>query len=127
MSAGSEVSRNATITVTISSGKSTTQKKESTQNKPNTNNNTNPTPVTPPPTCNTCSVGRDIYNVFNNYSGFNEVRSALYGYFSSKCPGVKVSVVGVDDAGASGGYVGGIKPGDTLSTCGGTYTIQIAK
>ena len=135
MSAGSSVSKNSTITVTISSGKST-QKKETSHNNNNNNNNNsnnnnnnnnnnNPTP--PTPTCNTCVVGRDMYNIFSNYSGFNEVRSALNSYFSSKCPGVKISIVGVDDAGSSGGYVGGIKPGDTLNSCGGTYTIQIAK
>ena len=133
MSAGSEVSRNSTITVTISSGKNT-QKKETTPNNNNNNNsnnnsggNNNPTPPPPTPSCNTCQVGRDLNNVFINNSGFNEVKSALYGYFSSRCPGVSISVVGVDDAGSSGGYVGGIKPGDTLSTCGGTYTIRIAK
>ena len=132
MSAGSEVSRNSTITVTISSGKNT-QKKEVTPSNPsnnnNNNNNNNPPPVTPPtPSCTTCTIDRGLYTVFNNNSGFNAVSSALYGYFASKCPGVKINVVGVEDTGKfSGSYVGGIKPNDTLSSCGGTYTIQIAK
>ena len=149
MSAGSEVGKNSTITVTISSGKSTVQKKESSNNtnknnssnkNSNTNNNSNsnsnnnnnqnnnPAPAPDPtPTCNTCKVGRDINNIFSTYSSFNEVRSALNSYFSSKCPGISVSVVGVESAGSSGGYVGGISPGDTLSSCGGPYSIQIAK
>ena len=133
MSAGSEVSRNSTITVTISSGKNT-QKKEVTPSNPGNNNNNNknnynPPPVTPPtPSCTTCTIDRGLYTVFNNNSGFNAVSSALYGYFASKCPGVKINVVGVEDTGKfSGSYVGGIKPNDTLSSCGGTYTIQIAK
>ena len=137
MSAGSEVSKNSTITVTISSGNN--QKKETStnkpNNKPNNNNNnggTNNNPITPP--SNTCvsqtyKITGELNNIFANNSSFSSVSSALYSFFSSKYPNVKISVVGVDDTGmSSGSYVGGIGPGSTITSCNGvTYTIKIAK
>ena len=144
MTAGSQVSKVSTITVTISSGKEKVQKKEnatknnnsnSSSNNNNNNSNTsnnsnnNTTPNTPPPTpsCQTYTLGGGLNNIFAEPSGFDSVRSELYDFFAKNYPGVKINVVGENDAGVSGGYVRGIGPGSTVSTCGGPYTIVIAK
>ena len=143
MSAGSEVSRNSTITVTISSGKNN-QKRESSNsssnnssnNNSNNNNSNNGGNTTPPvtPPVNTCvsqtyKLTGELNNIFVNPAGYSAVSSALYNFFASKYPNVKISVVGVDDTGmTSGSYVGGIGPGSVVTSCNGvTYTIKIAK
>ena len=126
ISAGSEVSSGTTITVTISNGKAPANN----NNNNNNNNNTPSNPDPPTPTCNpvTYTIGRDLNNIFVNYSGFDSVKSALISFFNSNYPNVKISVIGVDGGDAtSGSYIGGIGPGSQITSCGDTYTIQIAK
>lgn len=133
ISSSSEVSCNTTITVTISNGKAPTNNNNnnnSNNNSGNNNNNNNNTPSNPTPTCNpvTYTIGRDLNNIFVNYSGFDNVKSAIISFFNSNYPNVKISVVGVDGGDAtSGSYIGGIGPGSQITSCGDTYTIQIAK
>lgn len=136
ISAGSKVSNGTTITVVLSNGK-----KETSNNNNSTGSNTgtggsnsNSSGNSGGGSTNTCisktyTVSGSIRNIFNNYSGFSEVSNALYSFFNSNYPNVKISVVGVSDTGmSSGSYVGGIGPGSSVTSCNGaTYTIQIAK
>lgn len=110
MSAGSEVSQGTTVTVTISNGPK-------------------PKPVTPTCTPKTYTIGRNLNNIFANYSGFDTVKSQLYSFFASNYPNVKINVVGVDGGDAtSGSYIGGIEPGNVVTSCNSSaYTIKIAK
>lgn len=116
ISGGSKVAEGTTITVTISNG-------------PKPASTTPSTPATPTCTAKTYTVGRNLNNVFNNYSGYSDVSAALYSFFSGNYPNVKISVVGVSDTGmSSGSYVGGIGPGSSITSCNSTaYVIQIAK
>lgn len=137
--AGSEVSEGTTITVTLSSGKSSSSSSGSNSSNSNSgsnndsNSNSSNQEEDPPsvPECiaKTYTLGRELNNIFKNYSGFSAVQSALYSYFSSNYPDVKISVVGVDGGDAtSGSYIGGIGPGSEITSCNGvTYTIEIAK
>ncbi len=111
--AGSGVSQGTVVTVTVSNGK-----------KPVTT-----TPTTPSCKPITYQVNRSLYNVFNNNTGYSAVSSALYSFFSTNYPNVKISVVGVADTGMSpGSYVGGIGPGSSVTSCNSSaYVIQIAK
>lgn len=131
ISSSSEVSCNTTITVTISNGKAPTNNNNNNNSNNNSgNNNNNNTPSNPTPTCNpvTYTIGRDLNNIFVNYSGFDNVKSAIISFFNSNYPNVKISVIGVDGGDAtSGSYIGGIGPGSQITSCGDTYTIQIAK
>ena len=141
MRAGSEVGKGSTITVTISSGKNTNKREESNNNSNNNSNNSsgnsgnNSGGNTPPaPPVNTCVpktyvVSGGLRNVFINNSGYAAVSSALYSFFASNYPNVKISVVGVDGGDASSGsFVGGIKAGSSITSCNDVpYTIQIAK
>ena len=130
ISSSSEVSCTTTVTVTISNGKAPANNNNNNNNN-NNSNNTQPSNHNPPtPTCNpvTYTIGRDLNNIFVNYSGFDNVKSAIISFFNSNYPNVKISVVGVDGGDAtSGSYIGGIGPGSQITSCGDTYTIQIAK
>lgn len=133
MRAGSEVGKGSTITVTISSGKSASKREESNNNSNNSNNNGGNNKQTTPPV-NTCIpktyvISGSLRNVFVNNSGYSAVSSALYSYFASNYPNVKISVVGVDGGDASSGsFVGGIKAGSSVTSCNSDpYIIQIAK
>jgi len=147
ISAGSEISSGTTITVTLSNGKkeessnknnssSDNKKTEADDNKNNnssSNNNGNNNTDNGNNNSSSCevktyTVGRGLNNVFNNCSSFNECKNDVISYFATNYPGVKIVVVGVDDAGASGGYVGGdAGPGSTIKSCSTTYTIKLAK
>lgn len=140
IAASSEVSKGTTITVTLSSGKETHNREEDKPSKDNnsggSNNNNNnsgsskPTPTPQPPSCEkkTYTIGRDLNNIFKQ-SGFSTVSSALYSFFASNYPNVKIRVVGVDGGDmTSGSYIGGVGPGSEVTSCNGvTYTIEIAK
>lgn len=123
ISSGSEVSKGTTITVTLSNGP---KPENNGGGSSGGNNNPPPAPVCTP---KTYTVGRDLNNIFANYSGFDSVKSQLYSFFASKYPDVKISVVGVDGGDAtSGSYIGGIGPGSKVTSCNSSaYTIQIAK
>ena len=121
MSAGSEVSQGTTVTVTISNGPKPVSNTGS-------NNNSSGT-TTPTCTPKTYTIGRNLNNIFANYSGFDTVKSQLYSFFASNYPNVKINVVGVDGGDAtSGSYIGGIGPGSSVTSCNSSaYTIKIAK
>lgn len=144
MKEGSEVSENTTITITLSTGKKKTnanntgyvapnknQEKPNNNNTNNNNNNTNNNTNNTQPTCKekTYTVGSSLRNVFMNNEGYSAMSNALYSYFASNYPNVKISVIGVADTGMSAGqYVSGIKPGSKITSCNTTpYTISIAK
>lgn len=124
MSAGSEVSQGTTVTVTISNGPKPVSNTGS-------NNNSSGNSGTTTPTCTpkTYTIGRNLNNIFANYSGFDTVKSQLYSFFASNYPNVKINVVGVDGGDAtSGSYIGGIGPGSSVTSCNSSaYTIKIAK
>ena len=139
ISAGSKVTKGTTITITLSNGKETEYREEepnSTNNSSNNNNNQNSgnateKPKPPTPTCSpkTYTIGRELNNIFRNYTGYSAVESALYSYFSSNYPNVKITVIGVDGGDAtSGSYIDGIGPGSQITSCNETaYKIEIAK
>ena len=145
--ANSEVIPDTYVNIVLSSGKASTSSSNNTNKStpapsqtPSSNNNT-PTPIptpkpkptpTPTPICQkvTKEIGRDILNVFNNENNntYAAMEKALYSYFSSNFPNVKVTVVGVEAGGSSGSYVGGIGPGTKLTSCNtDAYIIEIAK
>lgn len=135
MKEGSEVAEGATITITLSSGKKETANNttsNSSNNKPNNNqNNTNNNekPTTPSCTEKSYTVSSKIRDIFTSNDGYNAVSNALYSFFSSNYPNVKISVIGVTDSGmSSGSYVSGLKPGSKITSCNTTpYTISIAR
>lgn len=119
--AGSEVSQGTTVTVTISNGV-----------KPVSNTgNSKPTTTPSTPACvkKTYTVGRNLNNIFANYSGFDTVKSQLVSFFANNYPNVKINVIAVDGGDAtSGSYIGGIGPGSTIESCNSSaYTIKLAK
>lgn len=125
ISSGSEVSQGTTVTVTISNG----PKPASSNSGSNNNSSSNTGTTTPTCTPKTYTIGRNLNNIFANYSGFDTVKNQLYSFFASNYPNVKINVVGVDGGDAtSGSYIGGIGPGDSITSCNSSaYTIQIAK
>lgn len=130
ISAGSEVAKGTTITITLSSGKD--EKKEQNSNTHTSNNdNHNSSSSEEIDNCvtKTYTIGRELNNIFKNYTGYSAVRSALESFLSSTYPDVSFRIVGVDGGDAtSGSYIGGIGPGTQVSSCNGkTYTIEIAK
>lgn len=140
ISAGSKVTSGTTITITLSNGKEIEYREEETNSSNNSSNNNNNnqnsgdnTEETQPPipTCSpkTYTIGRELNNIFRNYTGYSAVESALYSYFSSNYPNVKITVIGVDGGDAtSGSYIGGIGPGSQITSCNETaYKIEIAK
>ena len=133
ISAGSKVAEGTTVTVTISKGKKPANSSSNSGGSSSSNNSGGSTapskPSTPACTPVTYTIGRNLNNIFNSYSGYSDVSSALYSFFSSNYPGVKISVVGVADTGmSSGSYVGGIGPGSSITSCNSSaYVIQIAK
>lgn len=127
ISSGSVVSKGTTVTVTLSNGPKPSSEDSGGNTGEGSGGNTNPpTPVCTP---KTYTIGRDLNNIFANYSGFDSVSSQLYSFFASNYPEVKISVVGVDGGDAtSGSYIGGIGPGSEITSCNSSpYTIQIAK
>ena len=147
ISSGSEVSSGTTITITISTGKSTAKANTNTSsNNTSSNNNsnssedvkerqeTNNTPTNNSSESNqcvvtSCTVGGSIRNVINNSSSYNETASGINDLMSSKCPGVKYEIIASTDSGmSSGSIVSGISPTTTFNTCTDySYKIYIAK
>ena len=139
ISAGSKVSKGTTITITLSKGKENEFRKEetnSTNNSSNSNNNQTSEnipedvkPVTPTCSPKTYTIGRELNNIFRNYTGYSAVEQALYTFFSNNYPNVKIKVIGIDGGTAtSGSYIGGIGPGSEITSCNDiAYEIEIAK
>ncbi len=133
ISAGSEISANTTITVTISKGKnneSEPDNKKTTSSNGSSSNNTN---ANTEQNCKEEIIPgeklRKMNDIFRNNNSFDEVKNALISYFNSL--NVKVSVVKVtgDEAGnaSSGSYIGGLKPSDEVKSCNSTpYVIKVA-
>lgn len=157
ISKGSEVSDGTTITITISTGKSSNNdtddnkevKRNDTSNNTNTNsdnnnnNNNNNTSnnstkeeekneeVIEEVKCvvKTCTIGTSINNIKNNTTGYDYTASEIRSIMNSQCPGVSYNIVASTDSGkASGAIVSGIKPGSKFETCTSSpYTIVVAK
>lgn len=139
---GLEVMEGSSVTLTISNGPapngesnyipptSNSSNKSNNNSNSNSGNNSSNQPSKPDkPTCTpvTYTLSRDLNNIFSSYSGYSNVASQLYSYFSINYPNVKISVVPNAESGkASGAYVGGIGPGSVVTSCGQTYTIEIA-
>lgn len=142
IAAGSEVASNTTVSIILSSGTNTaTTSKTNTNSGNNSNNNNNsqtqptPTPTPKPeptkePTCEVkqITITRDLNNIFSNTESYNSTVSQLNSYFGEK--NVKINIEAVSGE-HPGSYVGGIGPGDVVTTCCPnnckTYTIKIEK
>ncbi len=124
ISYGAEVSKGTTVTVTISNGP-----KPTSSNSGSSSSSSSSSSSTVTCTPKTYTIGRELNNIFANYSGFDTVKAQLYSFFASNYPNVKISVVGVDGGDAtSGSYISGIGPGSSITSCNSSaYTIQIAK
>ena len=102
--AGSKVSNNTTITVTLSNGKketeATNKRKNSTTSKNNKNNNANGNnnsqPVQPPkPTCKACTISSSsLKSAIVGSESFSASASALTNTIKSQCPGITVRIYG---------------------------------
>ncbi len=132
---GSEISKNTTVTITISNGKKQVQERQSnnnsSSNRPNSNGNNSGGNTTPPaPSCveSTCTVPGSIMNILNDDPSYNKTVSWINGTLASACPGLKYNIVASTDSGmSSGSIVSGLKARQTLRTCSTTYTFVIAK
>ncbi|MBQ6477697.1 MAG: PASTA domain-containing protein [Bacilli bacterium] len=129
ISAGKKVSSNTTVTVTLSNGKKEVVEARKSSSKSTSRKTTPSKPSTPTCTPKTYVVSGSMRNVFNSNSGYSAVSSALYSFFRSNYPNVKISVVGVGETGmSSGSYVSGIAPGSSVTSCqASAYVIRIAK
>ena len=139
IAAGSEVASNTTVSIILSSGTNTANTSRTNTNSGNNSNNrqtqTTPTPTPKPeptkePTCEVKQVPitRDLNNIFSNTESYNSTVSQLNSYFGEK--NVKINIEAVSGE-HPGSYVGGIGPGDIVTTCCPnnckTYTIKIEK
>ncbi len=140
---GSEISKNTTVTITLSNGKGTTQERQSSNNSSSNNNSSNnnnnnnnssnnnsnnTTPATPTCVQKTCTVPGSIMNVLNDDPSYNKTVAWINGTLASTCPGLKYRIVASTDSGmSSGSIVSGLKARQTLTTCSTTYTFVIAK
>lgn len=144
ISSGSNVSEGTSVTVILSNGKkeeeisntsTNVQKKTITKSSSTnkisssisggTNNQSvvNNTPSTPQCVSSSVTLDRSMSSCLHG-SSYEEVRSCLSSYFSSK--GVKVSIIKDTSSGMSGGsYISGVQPGSVLDTCK-SYSITIA-
>ena len=95
----------------------------STGNSSNNNNNNNTNQCTSA----TYNINiRALNNIFNNYSGYNTVKSQLEMYFQKNFPGLTVRVTGDSSAESSpGSFVSGFKGGNV--SCPSTVNIIIAQ
>ncbi|MBQ2639486.1 MAG: PASTA domain-containing protein [Bacilli bacterium] len=136
--AGSKVSNNTTITVTLSNGKKETSKvnerKSSTTNKTgNSNRNTNSSknnnvqPAQPQKVCNTCTISSSaLKNVIRNNEGYNAVANALVSEIKALCPGITVNIYGDTTSDKTpGAFVGGFS-GGTVNSCN-SVSITLSK
>lgn len=152
ISAGSKVSSGTTITITISSGKQTEYRENSSSNHSSSSGSSssgssnsggssssggsgsNPTPTPDPepepePVCNSCYIRPgELKSVILNSSGsFSAASNAVRNFITGRCSGVKVVIN--NDGGSSGfnpgSYVSGWEGGN-FSSCD-TITITLAK
>ncbi len=146
--AGSEISSGTTITITLSNGKEESEVEErqntnsSTYNNNNSNNNKNtdnggnnnnsntntePKKEDPTPTCTPCSFrASQITSTIQQYNSYESAASALRSYLQGQCPGLKVSINGVERDGYDpGDYIDGFKGGSTDSCS--SISITLAK
>lgn len=154
ISAGSKVSSGTTITITISSGKQTEYRENSSSNHSSSSGSSssgssnsggssssggsgsNPTPTPnpepepePEPVCNSCYIRPgELKSVILNSSGsFSAASNAVRNFITGRCSGVKVVIN--NDGGSSGfnpgSYVSGWEGGN-FSSCD-TITITLAK
>ncbi len=135
--AGSEVSQGTTITITVSNGK-----KESSGGN-NSGGGSTPTPTPDPtpapdptptpdpdpptPQCNSCNFRpAQITFTLQQYNSYEAAANGLRSYLQGQCPGLTVSISGVNvDGYDPGDYVSGFS-GGTVSSCD-TISITLAK
>ena len=134
--AGSKVSNNTTITITLSNGKketeATNKRKNSTTSKNNKNNNANGNnnsqPVQPPkPTCKACTISSSsLKSAIVGSESFSASASALTNTIKSQCPGITVRIYGDSTSDKRPGvFVSGFS-GGTTNSCS-TVTITLAQ
>ena len=103
ISSGSEVSSGTTISVTLSSGKTTNNNGNNNNNNGNNSNPKNePDSETeqPKPVCNSCMILRSyISSAIDGKDTCSEAKSALVSSLQSRCPGLKVNVSCVEKDG----------------------------
>ena len=137
ISAGSEVSKGSTITVTLSNGKGDeeeTPKSQEKQSRKIDDNNNNPTPpreedVQPPvePTCNSCTIRASmISSAINGAQTCREAASRIKSNLQNACNGLTVNVTckkadGYDNLDIISGFTGG-----TTDSCS-TVSLVIAE
>ena len=142
ISAGSEISKGTTITITLSNGKGDDDEEETpksnkssnkTDNNSNNNNNNNNPPkeeeVQPrvEPTCNSCTIrGSMISSAINGAQTCSEAASRIKSNLQNACNGLKVNVTckkadGYDNLDIISGFTGG-----TTDSCS-TVSIVIAE
>ena len=139
IAAGSSVSSNITITVTLSNGKgesiinnrnntvNNNTSSNTNNNNNNNNQNNNPQEVVEK-TCTPCTITglRSVYTNSDNANSFEKMAAALRNKITSQCPGITVNILGDTTSTLSPGEpVSGFSGGDTDSCQ--TITITIAK
>ncbi len=130
---GSDISKNTTVTVTLSNGKNPVQERQNNNSSHNNNNNNNnsggnTTPSTPSCVVTTCTVPGSIMNILNDDPSYNKTVNWINTTLAGACPGLKYKIVASTDSGmSSGSIVSGLKARQTLTTCSTTYTFVIAK
>lgn len=128
-SAGTEVSKDSNIVLSISAGSRPSNSGGNSNSNGSSGGDYNGGSDNQTPSCTpqTYTIGRDLNNIFNSGGDFNSVSNQLYSYFNAM--GVKISVVGVSGTGMSpGSYISGIGPGSSVTSCNSSpYTISIAR
>ena len=130
--AGSEVSQGTTVTITVSNGK-----QESSGGNNNSGGGSTPTPTPDPtptpepepptPQCNSCNFRpAQITSTLQQYNSYDAAANGLRSYLQGQCPGLTVSISGVNvDGYDPGDYVSGFS-GGPVSSCD-TISITLAK
>jgi beta-lactam-binding protein with PASTA domain len=130
--AGSEISKNTTVTVTLSNGKKATQERQSnSNNKPNSNsnnssNNNNNGGGNTTPSCvkKTCTVPGTIKSQVLNDPSYNKTVNWINNWASS-CSGLKYTIRAI--SGDTPGFPHGIYAYMQVETCGQTYVFEVEK
>ena len=130
---GSEISKNTTVTITLSNGKATQERQNNNSNNNSGNNNSGgggSTTPTPPatPTCKVIECKLNcLYNAINAGS-YNGAVNVIKNWANS-CPGLNYQIVGVTDSDSSAGsIIESPAPNSMLKTCTSSpYIFKIAK
>ena len=134
---GSEISKNTTVTITLSNGKTSVQERKSStnnsnnSNKPNNSSNNNSSGGNTTPSKPSC-VEKEcrltcLYNA-NNAGNYDGAASIIRSWASS-CSGLNYQIIPVTDSDASSGsIIESPKPNSMLKTCTSSpYIFKIAR